>query len=65
MAENGVLTGFVLRTGLNADVVETGVFGDVGVVEKDHFNRKALKVVAKDTKLKHCKYVLCDLGESR
>jgi hypothetical protein len=32
-------------------------------VEKDHFNRKALKVVAKDTMLKHCKSVLCDLGE--
>jgi hypothetical protein len=29
-------------------------------VEKDHFNRRVLKVVAKDTKLKHCKYVLCD-----
>jgi hypothetical protein len=32
-------------------------------VEKDHFNRKALKVVAKDAKLKHCKSALCDLGE--
>jgi hypothetical protein len=34
-----------------------------GGVEKDHFNRKALKVVAKDTKFKHCKSVLRDLGE--
>jgi hypothetical protein len=34
-----------------------------GGVEKDHFNRRALKVVAKDTKLKYCKSVLCDLGE--
>jgi hypothetical protein len=32
-------------------------------VEKDHFNRRALKVFAKDTKLNHYKYVLCDLGE--
>jgi hypothetical protein len=35
----------------------------LGGVEKDYFNRRALKVVAKATKLKHCKYVLCDLSE--
>jgi hypothetical protein len=34
-----------------------------GWFEKDYFNRRALKAVAKDTKLKHCKSVLCDLGE--